>query len=195
MTDKQNIPIEVSNRHIHLSKKDIGVLFGKDYMLKVARKLSQPGQFAAHEKVHLVSGDKRIENVRVLGPEREETQVELLKTDATYLNIAVPLRLSGDIEGTPGITIKGPKGSIELEKGVIIAKRHIHVSEKQAEKLGIKDKEHVSIRVNGNVFDELLVRTGPGHNLAVHLDTDEGNATCINKKTFGELIKCQDHSD
>ena len=135
MPDSNKIPVEVSNRHIHLSKKDIDALFGKDYRLKIARELSQPGQFAAQEKVHLVSGDKRIENVRVLGPEREETQVELLKTDAMHLDIEAPVRISGDIEETPGITVEGPEGVLNLDKGVIIAQRHFHVSKEESKKL------------------------------------------------------------
>jgi propanediol utilization protein len=192
MLDSNKIPIEVSNRHVHLSREHIELLFGKGYQLKIHRNLSQPGQFAAKEKVNLINRDKRIDNVRIVGPERDQTQVELSKTDAVNLNINAPLRISGYIEGTPGIVIEGHKGSIVLEKGVIVAKRHIHVSEEQAEKLGIKDKKHISIRINGEketVYNKLLVRIGSNHNLAVHLDTDEGNAACINKKTFGKLIK------
>ncbi|MBW2966411.1 propanediol utilization protein, partial [Candidatus Woesearchaeota archaeon] len=135
---------------------------------------------------------KRINNVRIVGPGRDQTQVELSKTDAVNLNINAPLRISGDLEGTPGIKVQGPKGSIILEKGVIVAKRHIHVSEEQAEELGIKAKKYISIKINGEketIYNKLSVRIGPNHNLAVHLDTDEGNATCINKKVFGELIK------
>lgn len=192
MLDSNNILVEVSNRHIHLSKEHIGVLFGKDYQLKIQKNLSQPEQFAAKEKVNLINGDNRIDNVRIIGPERDQTQVELSKTDAVNLNINAPLRISGDLEGTPGIVIEGPKGNISLEKGVIVAKRHIHVSEEHAEKLGIKNQKYVSVKIDGEketVFNKLLVRIGPNHNLAVHLDTDEGNAAYINKKAFGELIK------
>jgi len=192
MLDKKKVLVEISSRHIHLSKEHVDVLFGKDYQLKIHKKLSQPEQFAAKEKVNLVNGDKRIDNIRIVGPERDQTQVELSKTDAVNLNINAPLKISGDLEETPGIVLEGPKGSVVLEKGVIVAKRHIHVSEEQAEKLGIKDKKYISIRIDGEketVFNKLLIRIGPNHNLAVHLDTDEGNAACINKKTFGELIK------
>ena len=192
MLDSKKIPVEVSNRHVHLSREHIDILFGKNYGLEVYRDLSQPGQFAAKEKVSLINRDKIIDRVRVLGPERKQTQVELSKTDAINLKVNALLRISGDIERTPGIEIKGPKGSILLEKGVIVAKRHIHVSEEQAEKLGIKGRKYINIKINGEketTFNRLLVRVGPNHNLAVHLDTDEGNAACINKKTFGKLIR------
>jgi len=192
MLDSNKIPVEISNRHIHLAKDHINVLFGKDYKLKVKKKLSQPGQFATEETVTLINKDRKIENIRIIGPERDQTQVELSKTDALNLHINAPLRLSGDLEGTPGIVIQGPKGSVALEKGVIVSRRHIHLSEEQAEKLGLKNQKYISVRIDGEketVFNKLVVRIGSDHNLAVHLDTDEGNAACVNKKTFGKLIK------
>ena len=192
MLDNSKIPVEVSNRHVHLSREHIKLLFGKEHQLSIHKKLSQPEQFAAKEKVDLINGEKRINNVRIIGPERDQTQVELSKTDAVNLNINAPLRISGDLDGTPGIKIEGPKGSIVLENGVIVARRHIHASEGQAEELGIKDKKYISIKINGEkeaIYNKLSVRIGLNHNLAVHLDTDEGNAAFINKKSFGELIK------
>lgn len=188
---KSKILVEVSNRHVHLSREDIDLLFGKGYKLRQHRALSQPGQFAAKEKINLINSNTTIENVRVLGPERKETQVELSKTDAIYLKINPPLRNSGDLKSTPGIILKGPKDMVELKKGVIIIQRHLHASEKEAKKLGIKDGEIVSIKIPGQketIFNNILARVGPKHKLAVHLDTDEGNAADIAKITFGELL-------
>lgn len=188
MVNKKYIPIELSNRHIHLSRKDINALFGKDYNLNVFRHLSQPGEFAAEEKITLVHNNKKIENVRVLGPERNETQVELLRTDTINLGIDAPVRESNNIEETPGITLKGPRGSVILNKGVILAKRHLHASEEEAKILGLENGQFVSIKLpeNETVLDNILVRVNPNYKLAVHIDADEGKE--INKKTFGELI-------
>ena len=192
MIDKDHILVEISNKHVHLSRKDIDALFGKGYKLSVLKPLSQPGQFAAKETVTLLNGDRKIENVRILGPERKESQVELSRTDAIHLKIDAPLRESGKIDGTPGIKIEGQKRCIELKKGVIVAQRHLHASEKEAEELGIKDNQLVSIKISGEkggIFDNVLVRVNPNYRLAVHLDTDEGNAACIKGKVYGRLIK------
>ncbi len=191
MGDRKKIPVEVSNRHIHLSRKDIDALFGEDYQLKIARELSQPGQFAAEERVHLMNGDKRIENVRVLGPERGETQVELTKTDAMHLGIDVPLRDSGDIEETPGICVEGSKGNVSLNKGVIIAKKHLHASEEEAKELGIKDRDIINVKITGGnplIFENILVRVHPNYRLAVHIDRDDGDSANISRVNFGEII-------
>ncbi|MCK4521305.1 MAG: phosphate propanoyltransferase [Nanoarchaeota archaeon] len=195
MIDKNNILIEVSNRHVHLSREHIDALFGKDYKLNLDKNLSQPGQFAAKERINLINGSKRIDNVRILGPERKYSQVELSRTDAMFLKIDAPLRISGDIEKSPGITIEWPKGTLKLKEGVIIARRHIHLTEEQAEKLGIKNQRFVSIKINGEketIFNKVMMRIGNNYSLAVHLDSDEGNAVCINRKTFGELILNKD---
>ncbi len=195
MIDKNNILIEVSNRHVHLSREHIDALFGKDYKLNLDKNLSQPGQFAAKERINLINGSKRIDNVRILGPERKYSQVELSRTDAMFLKIDAPLRISGDIEKSPGITIEWPKGTLKLKEGVIIARRHIHLTEEQAEKLGIKNQRFVSIKINGEketIFNKVMMRIGNNYALAVHLDSDEGNAVCINRKTFGELILNKD---
>ena len=178
----KKIPVEVSNRHVHLSRSAVDVLFGEGYELKVDRRLSQPGQVAAEEMVRLVYGSNIIDGVRVLGPERTDTQVELAGTDALTLGIDVPVRLSGDIEGTPGIMIQGPEGSVVLEKGVIIAKRHMHLSEKDSIRLGLVDGQTTSIRLlgmNGHILDNIVVRVSENHSLAVHIDVDEWNALNI----------------
>lgn len=192
MADKNHILIEVSNKHVHLCRKDIDLLFGKGYKLNILKQLSQPGQFAAEEKVNLISKDRKISNVRILGPERKETQVELSRTDAIYLKVDAPLRESGNLYNTPGIKIEGSKGCIDLKKGVIVAQRHLHASEEEAKELGIKDGQLVSIKIygkKGGIFNNVLVRVNPKYRLAVHLDTDEGNAACIKEKVYGELIK------
>ena len=178
--DTNIIPVEVSNRHVHLSKEHVEVLFGKGYILKQARPLSQPGEFAAEEKVRLVNGNKVINGVRIIGPERAVTQVELSGTDAAQLGMDVPLRLSGDIEGTPGITIEGPVGSVVLGTGVIRAKRHVHLSEDDARQLGLVDGASVSIILLGGeetgiILDDLIVRVGKNYSRAAHVDVDEWN--------------------
>ena len=189
MASKQKIPIEISNRHVHLSERDVKVLFGKGHKLTVRRELSQPGQFAAEEKIILEHNGNRIENVRIIGPERKETQVELLKSDCEKLGIDVPTRDSGDLKKTPGITLIGPKGKVAIKKGVIVAQRHLHASKDDAKKLKLKDKQVVKIKVNGIVFDNILVRVGKNYKLAVHLDRDEGNSANIEAGSFCEILK------
>ncbi|MFH1358600.1 MAG: phosphate propanoyltransferase [archaeon] len=185
------ILIEVSGRHVHLSKEDVDKLFGKGYKLNNIKNLSQPGNYAAKEKVSLINGNKRFDDVRILGPPRGRTQVELSKTDSIYLGLKAPVKLSGDYKNTPGIKIKGPKGEVNLKQGVIVARRHLHVSESQAKDLGIKNKDIVSIKTPGErslVFNNIITRVG-NFESALHLDTDEGNAAGIENITYGELIK------
>lgn len=191
MINPKKIPIEVSARHLHLSKKELEELFGKGYNLSVSNKISQPGQFAAKETVNIINGDRRIDNVRVVGPIRKETQIELSKTDAIKLRINPPLRVSGDIKGSPGITIENKNKKIKVSSGVIIAKRHLHISEKQGNELGLKDKDIISIKVNGErgvVFDNVVVRKGDENEFSFQLDTDEGNAAGITPGMFGEIV-------
>ena len=186
------IKIEISSRHVHASRKDIDSLFGKGYKLKILKKLSQPGEFAAKETVTLINKDKKIEHVRVLGPERRVTQVELAKTDAIHLGVNAPLRESGNLSGSAGIMIKGPKGKIKLSKGVIIAKRHLHASEIDAKKLGIKNGQLVGVKISGKreaILNKIVVRVSSKYKLAVHLDTDESNAAGVEKETYGEILK------
>ena len=187
-----NILIEVSGRHVHLSREAVDKLFGECYQLKVLKNLSQPDQFAAEERVNLIHGDKRIDNVRILGPERDKTQVELSLTDAIKLKVDAPIKQSGDIEESPGLEIEGPKGAIKLEQGVIISHRHLHASSSEAKELEIQDGEIVKIHVEGKrgiIFENIIVRVNPNFKLALHIDTDEGNAAGIKSIAEGEIIK------
>ncbi len=175
----KNVKVEISARHIHVSREDLDILFGIDYNLKKYKNLSQDGEFASSDVVNLISDNGEIDNVRILGPIRNETQVELSLTDARKLRVFAPIRISGDIDGTPGIKIKGPVGEIYIPKGVIIAKRHFHCSLNTAQKYGFKNGDNVKVRINGIrglIFDNVEVRVADNFNDAVHLDTDEGNA-------------------
>jgi len=184
--------IEVSARHIHLSQFHLEKLFGEGYKLIKLRELSQPNLFAAQETLSIQYKNKIISKVRIIGPCRKQTQVELSLTDAFAIGIKIPVRESGDIDNTPGITLIGPKGKIDLEKGVIASCRHIHASNKQALKLGIKNKDLVYVRTQGPraiIFEKVLVRVDPSFSLAMHIDTDEGNAAGIIKNAKGIIIK------
>ena len=187
---KDKIKIEVSGRHVHISQRDIDKLFGVGYELTKVRDLSQPGTYAAKENVILV-GKRAIEQVRVLGPPRDDSQVEISKTDSFDLGLKAPVRLSGDIKNTPGVKLKGPKGSVDLKKGVIIAERHLHLSEKQAKDLSVKDDDNVSVKVDGErgvTFHNIIARVGD-YDSALHIDTDEGNAAGVEGEVFGELVR------
>lgn len=187
----KKIPIEISARHIHLSMKDLEALFGKGYKLKKLKELGQPGDFSAEETLNVSNNGREINNIRIVGPVRKETQIELSMTDAFKLGMEIPIRISGDIIGTPGIDIIGPKGGIKIDKGVIIAKRHIHANEKEAKELGIKNGLEVSVIIDGErglVFGNVEARVDDKYKLSMHLDTDEGNAAGINKKSSGNLI-------
>ena len=180
------VPIEVSNRHVHLSKEDLEKLFGKGYELKRLRELSQPRQFAAEEKIKLVSNEKEID-ARVLGPLRKKTQVEISKTDARFFGLNPPVKYSGDLENSSGITLIGPKGRVELKEGLIIARRHLHISDEEAKIFNIKDKDIVSVEAGNIIFNNVLVRAGKEHKIALHLDCDEGNAAGIDKTGIGYI--------
>ena len=157
--------------------------------------LSQPGQYAAEERVEVIGPKKSIANVVILGPCRGKTQVEVSATDARTLGIEAVIRESGDIEGTPGCIIKGPAGQIEIKEGVIVAKRHIHATPKDAEELGVKDRDVVCVKVNTKdrslVFGDVVVRVRDDFGLAMHIDTDESNAGNITPDTYGTIIKCK----
>lgn len=188
-TGKRFVPAAASNRHIHVSAQDLETLFGKGYALKPERALSQPGQFAACETVTIAGPKGRIDQVRVLGPARGKTQVEILTTDAFRLGVKPVVRISGDIEGTPGATIIGPAGTVELASGVIVAMRHVHISVEQAAWLGLQNGDIASIRKDGIralVLENVPVRCGEGHNLELHLDMEEANAGSIKN---GELLE------
>ncbi len=185
--------VNVSARHCHLTKEAVEALFGKGYELSVHKWLYQDGQFAAKETVTLIGPRSRvISNLRILGPCRKENQVELALTDARLLGFDVPLRNSGDVKGTPGCMLMGPKGFFEMESGVIRAHRHVHMSPADAEFYGVKDKDFMRLAVRGEnpiVFDDVLCRVDPALRLEVHIDTDEGNACALGEGTFCELLK------
>jgi putative phosphotransacetylase len=190
---KPNLVVSVSARHVHLTDQDVETLFGAGRKLTVAKDLYQDGYFAAEETVMVVGPRRRmLPTVRILGPTRPESQVELALTDGISLGIDMPVRASGDIEGTPGCVLVGPKGVVELKKGVIRAERHVHMGPADAEFYGVKDKDRMSLRVTsscGAIFNNLLVRVGKKIKLEVHLDTDEGNACDIDHATSVELLK------
>lgn len=189
---KMMLPVAISNRHVHLSQADLEVLFGSGFELTPMKDLSQPGQFAANEQVDLVGPKRTISGVRILGPVRKTSQVEISVTDAFTLGVAPMVRNSGDLDGTPGLKLVGPAGEVVLDKGSIVAARHIHMHPSDAEKFGVKDKDVVSIRTEGPrpvVFDNVLVRVNPEYSLEMHVDMDEGNAAFVKNGTLVELIK------
>ncbi|MCI9476989.1 phosphate propanoyltransferase [Anaerovoracaceae bacterium 41-7] len=186
------VNIGLSNKHVHLSQKDLDVLFGEGHQLTPTKDLVQPGQFASEEKVDIVGPKKTLTGIRVLGPVRPETQVELALTDARTIGIKAPVRESGKLEGTPGCKLVGPCGEVELDHGVIAALRHVHLNDAQAEEAGVKDGDWVSIKIEGErglIFDNVLVRAGAKHEKEVHLDTDEGNAAGCGPDAVCEIIK------
>ena len=186
------VKIGLSNKHLHLQKEHIEILFGKGHELTPTKPLVQPGQFACEEKVDIVGPKNTLKGIRVLGPARPETQVEVAMTDARTLGIKAPVRESGKLEGTPGCKIVGPCGEVEIDNGVIVALRHVHLSPAQAEEAGVKDKDIVSIKIEGErglVFNNVLVRSGDAHEREVHLDTDEGNAAGCGPDAVCTIIK------
>ena len=186
------VKIGLSNKHLHLQKEHIEILFGKGHELTPTKPLVQPGQFACEEKVDIVGPKNTLKGIRVLGPARPETQVELAMTDARTIGIKAPVRESGKLEGTPGCKIVGPCGEVEIDHGVIVALRHVHLSPAQAEEAGVKDKDIVSIKIEGErglVFNNVLVRSGDAHEREVHLDTDEGNAAGCGPDAVCTIIK------
>jgi len=190
---KPELVVSISARHIHLTDEHVERLFGPGRTLTVAKDLYQDGYYAAEETVMVVGPRRRmLPSVRVLGPTRPASQVELAFTDGISLGIDMPVRASGDIEGTPGCVLVGPKGVVELKQGVIRAERHVHMGPADAEYYQVKDKDRMALRVESTcttVFDNLLVRVGKGIKLEVHLDTDEGNASDIDHATRVELFK------
>jgi len=187
----KKVTIEISARHIHLCQKDLEALFGKGYELKQFKKLSQAHDFAAKEKINIKIGKGIVKNVRIVGPLRKETQIEISLTDAFNLDVKPVLRLSGNLKGTPGaVLIKGKK-KVRIKQGVIIAQRHLHCNLEEAKILKLKNGIFVSIKVEGKreaTFHNIKVRAKQGYKLSLHLDTDEGNAAGILKKGEGKLL-------
>jgi putative phosphotransacetylase len=187
----KQIPIGVSARHIHLSAQHIDQLFGIGYQLKVLKELSQPGQFAAEETVAITGPKGHIDIVRILGPARMQSQIEISRTDAFALGLNPPLRESGKIEGTPGMKVTGPKGVVELEQGVIVAARHIHFHTLDAKELGIMDKQLLRVKLSGErplIFEDVIARVSDNYALDMHIDTDEGNAAGVKTGGRAEIL-------
>lgn len=184
----RQVPVGISVRHIHLSRGDVDRLFGRNYQLTPKKKLSQPGQYACEECLDVIGPKGELKKVRILGPERSASQIELAQTDCRNIGITAPVRSSGNTAGTPGVTLRGPLGEVTLAEGVIIADRHLHMSEAEAAAFGLKDGDHVRIRIDGEkpgVLGNVLVRSGSAHALDLHIDTDDGNAFLLKQ---GQLV-------
>lgn len=190
------IPIETSARHIHLSESDFKTLFGQDATFTYVKELSQPGQYACKERLTIVGPRGRFENVIVLGPARSATQVEISITDTRKLGIPSVIRQSGDIKGTPGCTLIGPCGQLELTEGVIVAKRHIHMTPFEAMRCRVKDNDIVFVITTSYerslIFSDVVVRVNPSFRLSMHVDTDEANAFASDANPTGVILKLFD---
>ena len=186
--------VETSARHVHVTQETLEALFGKGYQLTVKKELSQPGQYASNERVTVVGPKKELANVSILGPCRKFNQVELSATDARSIGIEAPIRESGDIAGSGKCTLVGPNGSVDLEEGVIVAMRHIHMTEADAAEFGVKNGEIVSVLIeNGNgrktIFGDTVIRVSNSFKLAMHIDTDESNAAASARAQMGVIVK------
>lgn len=185
--------IETSARHLHVSKEDLETLFGKGAKLTFKKELSQPGQFACEERVTIVGTKKELAGVTILGPERASTQVELSATDARSIGISAPVKESGDIKGSGACKIVGPCGEVDISEGVIIAKRHIHLTPEDAVELDVKDKEIVWVKVETEdrkaILGDVVVRVSENFARAMHIDTDESNAIGAGRQLEGEIVK------
>ena len=190
---KGGVPVGISNRHIHLTREHVEILFGKGYQLTKCKDLSQPGQYACKEQLTIVGPSMRaIEGVRVLGPERKKSQVEISRTDSFTLKVKPPVRESGDIAGSAPITIIGPKGIVTLSEGCIIANRHIHMSEDEGRALGVVDGEYVDVEMNGqrrSLFYDVQIRVHKDFRLEMHIDTDDANAAGVGNGFVAKIIK------
>ena len=183
------VPLEASGRHVHVTKEQARSLFGHD--LTPDRELSQPGQFIAKERVTVLGPKGEFQNVAVLGPARKEAQVEISLTDGRNLGIQPPVRLSGDVSGSPGCTLVGPRGRVQLTQGVICARRHIHLTPEEGKRFGVSDKQTVKLQTFTQrpvVFEDVTVRISPDFSGAVHLDYDEANACGFQKGDLGRIL-------
>lgn len=188
----KEVLVEVSARHVHVSQEALDILFGEGYQLTPKKELSQPGQYACAERVAVIGEKSSFPAVSILGPVRKDVQVELSATDARTIGVKAPVRESGDIKGSGGCKLVGPKGEIEISEGVIVAKRHIHMTTADAEKFGLSDKQIVSVKVDSPerslVFGDVVVRVSDSYALAMHIDTDEANAVLAPAGVMGEII-------
>lgn len=190
--EKYKIPIGISNRHVHVSQADLEVLFGKGYVLTKKSDLKQPGQFAANETVTIRGQKGEFKKVRILGPIRERSQVEISLTDSFRLGVKAPIKESGHLENTPGVELIGPNGRVKIEQGTIVALRHIHMPPEYAEKIGVKDKEIVEVETLGEregILGNVLVRISDKFSLEMHIDIDEANACALKNNDFVILRK------
>lgn len=185
--------VETSARHVHVSREDLDILFGEGFELTVKKELSQPGQYVTNERVAVVGEKNQFPAVSILGPVRKATQVEISATDARTIGVKAPVRESGDIAGSGSCKIVGPKGEIEIKEGVIVAKRHIHMTTADAAKFGVADKDVVNVKIDSDgrslVFGDVVVRVNDSFALAMHIDTDESNACGATPATLGEIVK------
>ncbi len=186
------IMIETSARHLHVTQEVLETLFGEGYVLTPKKDLSQPGQFACEERVQVIGPKKSFPAVSILGPVRPETQVELSASDARTIGVQAFVRESGDVAGTAPCKLIGPKGEVDIDCGVIVAKRHIHMTPADAAEYGVEDKQIVSVKVETDerslIFGDVVVRVSPKYALAMHIDTDEANAALVKPDTCGEII-------
>lgn len=189
---EKTVLIETSARHVHVTKETLEILFGAGYQLTKKKDLSQPGQFACEERVQVIGTKGSFPAVSILGPERPENQVEISASDARSIGVVAPVRESGDIAGSGACKLVGPKGEVELKEGVIVAKRHIHMTPEDAEKYGVQDKQVVSVEIKSAerslVFGDTVVRVSPKYALAMHIDTDESNAVMAPAGTLGTIL-------
>lgn len=189
----KKILVETSARHVHVSKADLEILFGEGYELTKKKDLSQPGQYACEERVQVIGSKSSFPAVSILGPTRNATQVEISASDARSIGVAAPVRESGDIKGAGACKIVGPKGEIEISEGVIVAKRHIHMTKADAAEFGVEDKQVVSVKIDSPerslIFGDVVVRVNDNFALAMHIDTDEANAVLAGANAMGEIIK------
>ena len=187
--DRIFVEMEVSGRHVHVTRQQAETLFG--HSLTPSRELSQPGQFLSQERVNVYGPKGSFQNVAVLGPERKEGQVEISLTDGRKLGIQPPVRLSGDVKGTPGAVLEGPKGRVELQQGVIAAKRHIHMTPESAERFAVKNGQNVRLQTYTSrplIFEDVEVRVSPDFETRVHLDCDEANACGFAQGDLGRIL-------
>lgn len=185
--------VETSARHVHVTQEHLEILFGKGYELTKKKDLSQPGQFACEERVTIVGPKKEMPNVSILGPVRPETQVELSATDARSIGIQAPIRESGDVKGSGACKIVGPAGEVEISEGVIVAKRHIHLTPETAAERNVKDKDVVWVKIETEgrkaILGDVVVRVSPNYAPAMHIDTDESNAVCATPGLEAEIVE------
>ena len=189
---EKTVMVETSARHVHVTEETLEILFGKGYQLTKKKDLSQPGQFACEERVQVIGPKNSFPAVSILGTTRPADQVELSASDARSIGVAAPVRESGDIAGSGACKLVGPKGEVELKEGVIVAKRHIHMTPEDAENYGVKDKQVVSVKIDSPerslVFGDVVVRVSPKFKLAMHIDTDESNAVMAGRDATGVIV-------